>query len=120
MGNFHKMQVWKESKDLAVRIYYLSNKDNFIKDYSLKDQIRRSAISIPSNLAEGEESLFNKVSIKFFNIAYASLAELRTQIDISKDIGYISETEYSELNHSMTTLSKRIIKLIQFRQNHTS
>jgi four helix bundle protein len=55
MGNFHKMEVWKESKDLAVKIYHVTNQGKFTKDYSFRDQIRRAAINIPSNLAEGEE-----------------------------------------------------------------
>jgi four helix bundle protein len=118
MGNYHQMEVWKESKDLAIKVYLLTNKGKFIKDYSFRDQIRRSAISVPSNLAEGEESLFSKVSIKFFNIAYSSLAELRTQIEISKEIGYLNEVEYDTIDKSMTILSKRINKLIQYRKDH--
>lgn len=112
------MEVWKESKDLAVSIYQLTNQGKFIKDYSFRDQIRRSAISIPSNLAEGEESLFKKVSVKYFNIAYSSLAELRTQLEISKEVGYISIKDYDKLNLLMVKLSKRINRLIQYRRNH--
>ena len=118
MGNYHKMEVWKQSKDLAVNIYHLTNHGKFTKDYSFRDQIRRAAISVPSNLAEGEESLFSKVSIKFFNIAYSSLAELRTQIEISKEIGYLDEAEYDKIERSMAVLSKRINKLIQYRKGH--
>ncbi len=117
MGNYDKMEVWIESKKLAVRIYHLTNQGDLAKDFSFRDQIRRSAISIPSNLAEGEDSIFEKVSIKFFSIASASLAELKTQIEIAKDIGYISVIEYQSLSISMIILSKRIKKLIQYRYN---
>jgi len=117
MGNFNNLEVWKESRQLAVRVYAVTNKGEFIKDYSLKDQIRRSAISVPSNLAEGEESGSQKLSIKYFFIAKASLAELRTQYEIANDIGYINTEDYSVLMENMTSLSKKITRLIQHRQN---
>ena len=56
MGNFRKLRVWQLSKDLAVNIYKITQKQPFTKDYGLKDQIQRSAVSIPSNIAEGDES----------------------------------------------------------------
>jgi len=118
MGNFNKMEVWQESKKLAIQIYKLTDHGPFAKDFSLRDQIRRSAVSVPSNLAEGEESIFNKVSIKFFSIASASLAELRTQIEIAKEIDYISEADYSQVAKTMVMLSRRINRLIQFRQKN--
>ncbi len=118
MGNFNKMEVWKESRDLAIKIYHLTKGGSFSSDFSFRDQIRRSAISVPSNLAEGEESLFEKVSIRFFSIASASLAELRTQLEIARKIGYIHESDYLPIAESMIVLSRRINKLIQYRQKH--
>ena len=115
MGNMNNMEVWKEAKTLAANIYQVSNKGNFINDIAFKDQVRRAAISVPSNLAEGEESLYEKVSIKFFSIASASLAELRTQFEIAREIGYVNEQDYAELSRSMEILAKRIKKLIQYR-----
>ena len=120
MGNYNKMEVWKESRDLAVEIYKITGKGPISNDYSFRDQIRRSAISIPSNLAEGEESLFEKVSIKFFGIASGSLAELRTQIDIAGRIGYLDKSTFEDLSNSMIKLSRRINKLIQYRYNQLS
>lgn len=117
MGNFNKMEVWKESSKLAVDIYKLTMNGPLSKDYSFRDQIRRSAISVPSNLAEGEESLFNKVSIKQFGIASASLAELRTQIEIAFRVEYLDKSTYDKLDETMVRLSRRINKLIQFRYN---
>lgn len=115
MGNYNKLDVWKVSRDLTLKIYILTEKGPLSKDFSFRDQIRRSAISVPSNLTEGEESLFEKVSIRFFSIASASLAELRTQIDIARGIGYINEEDWSEISISLELLAKRIKKLIQYR-----
>lgn len=117
MGNYNNLEVWKNSKELAIRIYQLSNQKSFAKDFSLRDQIRRSAVSIPSNLAEGDESGSQKMSIKHFYIAKASLAELRTQFDIAKEIGYVEDLEFKELVNTMELLSKRITKLLQHRQS---
>lgn len=117
MGNFSRLNVWKDSKDRVVQIYKLTNSGNFATDFSFRDQIRRAAISIPSNIAEGEESIFDKVSIKYFSIAYATLAELKTQAEIAKDIGYLTKEEYKDLIDKMVSLSKRIHNLIRYRQN---
>lgn len=117
MGNFNKLEVWKESKDLAIKVYHLTSQKTFAKDFSLRDQIRRAAVSIPSNLAEGDESSSQKMSVNFFYIAKASLAELRTQFQIALAIGYINRPEYEELYPKMELLSKRITKLIQHRKS---
>jgi len=62
MGNFQKLLVWQKAKDLAVAIYKLTNQDKLANDYGLKDQMRRAAISIPSNIAEGDELNTDKSS----------------------------------------------------------
>ena len=71
MGNFERMEVWHDAKDIAIKVYQLTKEGDLSRDFSLKDQLRRSAISVSSNLAEGEESIYNKISIKFFSIASA-------------------------------------------------
>jgi len=76
MGNFQKLRVWQLAKELAVKIYKLKQTNTFSKDYGLKDQIQRSAVSIPSNIAEGDDLETDKQSIKHFYIAKGSTAEL--------------------------------------------
>ncbi|MEN6354740.1 MAG: four helix bundle protein, partial [Bacteroidales bacterium] len=65
MGNFQELRVWQLSKELAVKIYKLTTEPNFSKDYGLKDQIQRSAVSIPSNIAEGDDLDTDKQSVHF-------------------------------------------------------
>ena len=67
MGNFKELRVWQEAINLAVDIYTLSRRQPFSKDFGLCDQIRRSAVSISSNIAEGDERGTNKESIRFFH-----------------------------------------------------
>ncbi len=74
MGNFQKHRVWLLAKELAVNIYKQTSKSTFSKDYGLKDQIQRSSVSIPSNIAEGDELETDKQSVKHFYIAKGSTA----------------------------------------------
>lgn len=85
---FEDLEVWKRSTHLSGKIYKeLSD----LKDYGFKDQITRSGLSIPSNIAEGMERNSSKETIKFLSYAKGSCCELRTQIYIGRDIGYIQK-----------------------------
>ena len=78
--DFRKLIVWQKSKDLAVDIYKITSTGNIAKDYSLVDQMRRAAVSISSNIAEGNDRGTNKESVRYLYIAKGSLAELMTQL----------------------------------------
>jgi four helix bundle protein len=77
-GGFRALKVWQQSKDLAVYIYGVTNSGSFSKDFGLREQIRRAAVSIPSNIVEGDERDTNKGSVRFLYIARGSLAEVIT------------------------------------------
>ncbi len=87
----HKLEAWKQSRKLVTDIYLLTKE--FPKDemYGLTLQIRRSAISIPSNIAEGAARTGNKEFAQFLSIARGSLSELETQLLIASDLGYVRE-----------------------------
>jgi four helix bundle protein len=93
MGKFTDLKVWERSKDLAIYIYRLTNQGLFLKDFGLRDQIRRAAVSISSNIAEGDELNTDKQSVKYFYTAKGSAAEVLTQSVIAFEIGYISNEE---------------------------
>lgn len=86
------------------------------RDFGLRDQIRRSVISIASNLAEGDERETDKESIRFFYIAKGSLAELRTQIQIAYEIGYLERDCYEIIETECVELGKMIGSLIKARK----
>ncbi len=115
MGEYRKLQVWQEARDLAIDIYSLTDGSPFRNDLSLKDQIRRAAISIPSNIAEGEESGFKKSSIRYLYYAKASLAELDTQIEIAYQTNFIDKIWCESLMERIDRLSRKLNKLIQYR-----
>jgi four helix bundle protein len=115
MGNFKKLHVWLKAKDLTVKVYKMTNSSHFIKDFGLKDQIRRSAVSIPSNVAEGDNLDTDKQSIRHFYIARGSTAELRTQLIISMEIGYIGLNEFEELEKYCDEISAMLTAIIKYR-----
>ena len=92
--SFESLEVWKRSSRLAVTTYQ-TLKD--CRDYGLKDQMTRAAVSIPSNIAEGYERGTNKEFIRYLNIAKGSAGELRTQLYIAKEIGIITKEAMAEL-----------------------
>lgn len=114
---FRDLVVWQKAKDLAVLIYQQSNKDSLSRDFALRDQMRRSAVSIASNIAEGDERDTDKESVRFLFIAKGSLAELRTQLEIAFEIGFLQEDNYLELEGRSEELGKMIGRLIKVRQS---
>ena len=115
MGNFKELKVRQESKDLAVKIYKISSEGGFVKDFGLRDQMRKSSVSIPSNIAEGDDLDTDKQSIRHFYIARGSLAELRTQLLISRGIGYTESGKYEELEKECNRISAMLTGLIKHR-----
>jgi four helix bundle protein len=112
---FKELKVWEKAKDLAVHIYKATNSGSFIRDFGLRDQMRRAAISIASNIAEGDERDTDRDSVRFLYIAKGSLAELLTQIEISREIGYITNEEYKYICEECEAIGRMLGKLIKFR-----
>ena len=109
-GSFEELEVWQRSCSLAVRLYKVLDE---CRDYSLKDQITRAAVSIASNIAEGAERGSAADFIRFLHIAKGSAAELRTQLYIAREIGVIAEQIQKELNHEVVSISKMLHGLIK-------
>jgi len=109
-----EIDTWKEAAELAVEMYQITNSDKFKYDFTLKDQIRRSALSISSNIAEGFERETQKEFIRFLFFAKGSCGELRSQLYISQRIGYISKEDYDSFNTICKTLSSKIQSLINY------
>ena len=106
IDRFEDMDVWKKSMDLCNKIYIVTNEKKFSNDFALRDQVRKSAISIPSNIAEGFERESNNQFIYFLLIAKASAGELRTQIYIAYNCNYIDNIKKNELIDNLIEISK--------------
>ena len=90
---FRDLKVWQRAKGLAVDIYALVKRSpELAKDFGLRDQVQRAAVSVCSNIAEGDERDTDKDAVRFFYIAKGSVAELITQLEIAKDAKLIEPT----------------------------
>jgi four helix bundle protein len=114
---YRALRVWQDGKRLAVSICRLCQRSPLASEWFLRDQISRAAISIPSNLAEGEARGSERDSVRFFYIAAGSLAELRTQLEISQELGFVSEETLSSLDRQLELLAAQIGSLIRTRSN---
>jgi four helix bundle protein len=114
-GGFKSLKIWQKSKDLAVYIYRITNNGIFNKDYGLRDQIRRAAVSIASNIAEGDERDTDKEAVRYFYIAKGSYAEVLTQATIAYEIGYIEQATFTETELKCIEISSMLSKLISVR-----
>ena len=94
---FEDLIAWQKARVLAARVYKLCDERKFTKDFGLKDQIRRAAVSIMSNIAEGFERGRSSEFHQFLSIAKASCAELRSQLYIALDAGYINQGDFDQL-----------------------
>jgi four helix bundle protein len=112
MGKFEELKVWQRAKDLAVCVYKVTAT---WKDFGLRDQMRRAAVSIPSNIAEGDEYGSNKQSVRFLSIAKGSSAELLTQAIIAKEVGYIQDDSHQHISTEIKAISSMLTRLIQAR-----
>ena len=115
MGDFQKLKVWQRAKELAVFICKVTGQGTLAKDYGLRDQIRRSAVSIPSNIAEGDELNTDRQSINFFYIAKGSSAELLTQVIIAHEITYLTHQHFDHIQKECRIISSMLTNLIHAR-----
>ena len=117
MASFEDLEVWKRSARLSAELY---KSFSGLQDFGFKDQITRSGMSIPSNIAEGYERLSNKEKSNFLNYAKGSAGELRTQIYIGMDVGYIDQDQgkqWIEETRELSSMLHGLIKSIRSRDN---
>ena len=104
--SFEDLIAWQKARALTREIYFLSNTGVFRTDYVLRDQIRRASVSIMSNIAEGFERGGRKEFHYFLVIAKASAAELRSQLYIAHDIGYLDDKIFSQIMQQASEVSR--------------
>ena len=116
MSSYKDLMVWQRSKELAVYVYRITRGSMISKDYSFIDQMRRSAVSISSNIAEGDELESDRQSIRYFFIAKGSSAELLTQAIIAFEIEYLSKEDFNYISTECDTISRMLANLIRTRR----
>ena len=111
---FEDLNIWKLSLKITKLIYDISANRYFIKDFGLKDQIRRAVVSISSNIVEGFEKNNNNEFIRYLKIAKGSIGEVRNQILIAKEINYISIAEFNNINKLLLDLANQTGSFISY------
>ncbi len=109
--SFEEIEAWKGARELTRQVYTLTRRQPFAKDFGMKDQICRAAVSIMSNIAEGYESQTEAVFIRHLGIAKGSAGELRSQLYVALDQGYATKTEFSSLVDLSRKVSSQIARL---------
>ena len=110
---FEEIIAWQEARKLASMIYCLTSTGSFARDFGLRDQIRRAAVSVGSNIAEGFERNGNKEFVKFLWIAKGSAGEVISQLYTAVDIGYVTEEQVSKVIDQARHCTYLIYKFIQ-------
>lgn len=116
-NDFEDLPIWQDARVVAKEVYKLTQSSEFSRDYGLKDQIQRASVSVVSNIAEGFDYGSNKQFIRFLNIAKGSTSEVRAQLVLAMDIGYISETKLNELKIKLKQLSRQIAGFIKYLES---
>ncbi|GIK59125.1 MAG: four helix bundle protein [Ignavibacteriota bacterium] len=111
---FEDLKVWQDSREFVKSIYELTSSNNFAKDYGLKDQIQRAAVSIMNNIAEGFERNNNKVFVVFLKYSKGSAGEIRSMLYIALDLKYISQSTFDEYYSNVIKIITQISNFIKY------
>lgn len=114
---FEDLKVWQAARLISIAVFEITKNEKLSKDYSLKDQMNRSAGSIMDNIAEGFERGGKKEFIQFLYIAKGSSGELRSQIYRAKDRAFINNDEFEKLLKNVEEVSKQLMGFIQYLKN---
>lgn len=113
-SSFEDLPVWKQAKDLAVLIYKITGEYKLKKDRGLVEQIRKAVLSISNSIAEGFDRSSEKEFIKFLYIAKGSVSEVRSQLLICNELGYLDKDVSEKFLEQTRSLTKQIGGLISF------
>jgi len=113
-SSFEEIEAWKKARELNKLIYEITARQNFSKDFDLVRQIRRASVSVSSNIAEGYERQSNKEFSRFLYIAKGSVGEIRSQIYLALDLGYVDEEDFDEIKSSVLEISRMLSGLIKY------
>lgn len=111
---FEDIEAWQEARNLAKRIYGLSRRGDFAKDFGLCDQIRRASVSVMSNIAEGFERSGDGEFARFLSISKGSIGEVKSQLYVALDQGYLNDRDFSETATEVDRTARKIGSLISY------
>lgn len=110
---FEDLRVWQKGISLVKQVYLATKQGEISRDFGLRDQLRRAAVSIPTNIAEGFERYSRKEYVNFLNIAKGSAGEVRSLVRVALEVGYFDRPTYDELYSQALDLSRMLSSQIQ-------
>ncbi len=113
---YKSLLVWQRSRSLTIEVYRVTGCQGLSREFSLRDQMRRAALSVPSNIAEGSARGSDRDSVRFFLFARGSLAELSTQADIAEAIGLLDSSTSIAWQEECDEISRMLSNLILARR----
>ena len=116
---FEDLECWKSARELTQMIYQLSNRGEFARDFGLRDQMRRAAVSVLSNIAEGFESHTRPLFIEYLSRAKASCGEFRAQVYVALDAGYFDQSQFVQIRALAEKCSRQISNFINYLKQDT-
>jgi len=111
ISSFRDLRVWQQGVDLVEQVYRISQSFPKCETYGLTGQMRRAAVSVPANIAEGHIRKHTKVFLNHLSIALGSLAELQTELEIAVRLGYVSSEHASALDQQGSALARQLHSL---------
>jgi four helix bundle protein len=114
---FEDIQAWQKARELSVNIYRISGNNDFSRDFELRGQIRRSATSIMSTIAEGQGRRTDRDFAHFLNISLGSVAETKSHMYLAIDLGYVSEVQFNEVYEKLDEIGKMVFSLMAHLRN---
>lgn len=118
--SFKDIIAWQKSYDYCLFVYEVTRNFPDFEKFGLRSQFTRAAVSIPANIAEGYKKLSKNDKLRFFNIAQGSLEECRCYNLLSKDLGYISDAQFSELEYKVNNASVLLNSYIEGVVNNSA
>ena len=117
---FEDIKAWQQARSLVKEVYQATGEGKFAKDFSLKDQSRRAAVSIISNIAEGFSRQTDKEFVQFLHIAKGSTSEVKSQLYVALDLRYISQEGFDNLYKQADEVGRLIFGFIRYLKGGSS
>jgi four helix bundle protein len=111
--SFEDLLVWQKGMEIVKQVYLISRQGELSRDFALRDQLRRAAISIPTNIAEGFERASRKEYVNFLNFAKGSTGEVRSLLNLAFELGYLELSKHEELRNAVMELSRYLSNQIK-------
>lgn len=111
---FEEIEAWQKARDLTKKIYDITNRGNFARDFAFRDQIRRASVSVMANIAEGYERGGRKEFVQFLSVAKGSVGEVRSHLYVALDQAYCTKGVFDELTALAIEISRMISGLMSY------